>query len=191
MSADFSNLDPAMLHLHPADHFVEFYEDDNTLVDSVTRFISLGLSQDEAAIVIAEPSHLQAFEAKIGRRIDLRAARENGSYVALDAAETLSLFMRDGGPIKERFDRALQDVVDQMQGKKIRAFGEMVALLWSEGNVGAALALEDIWNDFLVRNSLRLFCAYPSSVFGGLNKASLEAVCDRHSHILIPPTEDA
>lgn len=50
---------------------------------------------------------------------------------------------------------------------RVRAFGEMVALLWAEGNHGGAIRLEELWNDLQNSHSFALFCAYPMNGFGG------------------------
>ena len=43
----------------------------------------------------------------------------------------------------------------------VRAFGEMVAVLWKEGNRDGALELEKFWSDLGQIYSFALFCAYP------------------------------
>ncbi|MDP9275804.1 MAG: MEDS domain-containing protein [Chloroflexota bacterium] len=47
----------------------------------------------------------------------------------------------------------------------MRVFGEMVALLWAEGDRNGALVLEELWNDLTRRLSFPLLCAYPASFF--------------------------
>jgi hypothetical protein len=46
-------------------------------------------------------------------------------------------------------------------GSAVRAFGEEVALLWSQGNVPGAIALESLWNDVVDHQRFSLLCAYP------------------------------
>ncbi|MDP8931195.1 MAG: MEDS domain-containing protein [Actinomycetota bacterium] len=46
-------------------------------------------------------------------------------------------------------------------GRDVRIYGEMVALLWEEGNILAAMALEDLWNQFAGSRAFSLMCAYP------------------------------
>lgn len=43
----------------------------------------------------------------------------------------------------------------------VAAFGEMVALLWADGKMDAAIKLEELWNDLAHTNSFSLLCAYP------------------------------
>ena len=193
MSLDLSNLDVSTFALAPSDdagrirdHFVEIYDDDASLVDSLARFISLGLDEGETVFVVATREHRELLERRLG---DLGAARDDGSYVALDAAAVLERLVVDGIPRAERFDREVGDMIEAATrgGRQVRVFGEMVALMWADGNVGGALSLEDLWNALADRCSFRLFCSYPSSGFGEQNMAPLRAVCHRHSHVITPP----
>jgi hypothetical protein len=47
----------------------------------------------------------------------------------------------------------------------VRVFGEMVALLWADGDRNGALVLEELWNDLTRRMSFPLLCAYPARFF--------------------------
>lgn len=167
-------------------HFVELYDDGLSLAQSVRTFVSVGIGAGASAIVIAEPEHHAVFEAELARVVDLDAARAQGLYVTADAAETLSKFMQDGRPDPDRFDRVIGDFLQRAGagGRPVRVFGEMVAVLWAQGNVAGALALEDLWNDLASRNSFRLFCAYPARAFAGDGPDPLRAVAERHSHVV-------
>ncbi len=46
-------------------------------------------------------------------------------------------------------------------------FGEMVALLWADGQTGAAVDLEAMWNELASQYSFSLLCAYPASAVSG------------------------
>ena len=193
MSLDLSNLDASSIALAPSDdaglardHFVEIYDDEESLVDSLERFIRLGLDEGETVFVVATREHREMLEQRLG---DVGPARADGSYVALDASAIVERLVVDGIPRAERFDREVGDAIEAAArgGRPVRVFGEMVALLWDEGNVGGALSLEDLWNALADRCSFRLFCADPSSGFGEQNLAPLRAVCHRHSHVITPP----
>ena len=193
MTLDLRELDALVLAPRAAavdqnDHFVELYEDEAALARSVRTFMSIGHNDGEAAVVIATPSHRDAIETELAAAVDLVAARAEGLYTALDAAETVSLFM-DGDEVDPHaVNRVIGAVLTAAGrgGRRIRVFGEMVSLLWGEGNVSGALALEDEWNELAKSHRFRLFCAYPSSVFGADDTAGLTGVCSRHSHVVVP-----
>ena len=181
-------LEPRVAALNHNDHFVELYEDDAALVASVRTFAAIGINNGEAAIVIATPGHREGIEAELARTLDLDGARKQGLYKSLDAADTLARFT-DGDEIDPvRFDDVIGKVLTEAgrDGRKIRVFGEMVALMWDAGNVAGALRLEDHWNDLARMFGFRLFCAYRSSSFVTDDTSSLTGVCNRHSHVLVP-----
>jgi hypothetical protein len=92
-----------------------------------------------------------------------------GLYVPLDAAETSSKFMVDGWPSEPRFNTVIGDLIERVaaRGQRclVRVFGEMVALLWNEGNARGAVRLEDLWNDLAKKIPFTLLCAYPLKTF--------------------------
>jgi hypothetical protein len=170
------------------DHFVELYDDEQALARSVRTFLAIGVNEGEAAVVIATPAHREAIGAELDRAVDLAAAREQGLYVVLDAAETLSRFYADGRIDGERFASVIGAVLRGAArgGRRVRVFGEMVAVLWEAGDVAAALELEDRWNDLARTYGFRLFCAYPARGFAAGDETSLTGVCNRHSHVIVP-----
>jgi signal transduction histidine kinase len=61
----------------------------------------------------------------------------------------------------------------------------MVALLWAEGNLEAAIQLEQLWNDLAQTHSFELLCAYPMSLFGHSGDgAPIERIFAVHSHVI-------
>jgi PAS domain S-box-containing protein len=175
----------------PHNHAVQFYEDENYLVDSVAKYFCEGLKSAGAAIFIATEEHRNAVEKELeAAGLDLATLGRAGRYFALDAAETLSRFMIDGCPSPELFKKAISPVLAGAEegGRKVRAFGEMVAVLWKDGNREAAVRLEELWNDIAETHSFELLCAYPMKGFeGGCHSEGFEHVCAAHSHVT--PTE--
>jgi hypothetical protein len=76
----------------------------------------------------------------------LSAALGGGRLVELDAIETLRLFMRDGSSDPVLFQETVGSLVrEHAAGAPLRAFGEMVDVLWEASNPVAALELERLW----------------------------------------------
>ena len=65
----------------------------------------------------------------------------------------------------------------------MRAFGEMVALLWAQGRNGATLRLEHLWNELIEEQALALFCAYPRIGATRDLTDALGDVCAAHSKV--------
>jgi signal transduction histidine kinase/ActR/RegA family two-component response regulator len=168
---------------------VQFYEDDAFLIDTMARFIGAGLGSGDAAVIIATESHRDALDARLSRHgLDLAAARRAGRYVTLDAARTLATFMRDDWPDATCFSRSVGRIVERAtDGGRcgIRAFGEMVSLLWADDRRDAAIRLEQLWNELAGRTKFSLLCAYPLAAFGHeADGAKLFQICGEHSDVI-------
>jgi signal transduction histidine kinase len=179
---------PNWIDVPKSDHFVQFYETDSFLVESVSEFIGAGLGAGEAGVVIATAPHREAIEARlVTQGIDLAAVCHRKQFIALDAAHTLSLFMVDGCPDPELFDKTIGPIISQTShGRRaVRAFGEMVAILWANGNKSGAVRLEELWNKLAEKHSFALFCAYPMRGFAGAeNGEGFQHVCKAHSRVI-------
>jgi two-component system, cell cycle sensor histidine kinase and response regulator CckA len=169
-------------------HFVQFYEDDALLLDSVAAFIGAGLGAGEGAIVIATEPHRAVLDDKLrSHGLDVAVVKARGQYVALDARETLGRIMVAGVLDENLFMKIVGGTVANVcHGRPgQRAFGEMVALLWAEGNAEAALRLEELWNKLGNTLAFSLFCAYPIRGFHDSNHGNLFArICGEHTGII-------
>jgi hypothetical protein len=167
------------------DHVVQFYESDEELIERTGRHLAGAIRSGAVAIVIASPAHARGFETWISvAGIDLAAAVAETRYVALDARTTLQRFRVNGKPDARLFERVVGDVVRSAAatGRQVCAYGEMVALLWDEGRVNAAIELESLWNDLSARVPFSLFCSYPSAAMMGSDQAELlNQVCCLHT----------
>ncbi len=176
---------------HPA-HTVQFYKEDTALLDSISQCITTALEAGDAAVVIATQAHRAGLEQRLLERgLDITDATRRGQYLAMDAAETLSRFMRDGSPDAVAFARVVGEVfararraASSADPSRIAAFGEMVALLWAEGNSQAALRLEELWNDLARTESFSLWCAYPITGFNRPEDSrAFLRICGAHSSV--------
>ena len=172
-------------------HLVQYYEKEGFLYDRVTDFMSDGLRGSDAAVLIATRAHREGVESRLARRgVDLSDLSASGRYHALDAQETLSRFMVDGMPDPLRFANAIGPVIRTARSgdRRVLAFGEMVALLWAEGNREAAIRLEELWNDLARREAFALLCAYPISHFDDAGYAKPFADINA-AHTWVTPAE--
>ncbi len=171
-----------------SEHFVQFCETDAFLMDSVSAFIGAGLRAGDVVIVLATQPHRESLEERLkGDGLEVAAARVRGQYVSMDAAATLSKFMVDESPEPGRFAEVVGSMIARAaQGRRhVRIFGEMVALLWAEGNRAAAMRLEELWNDLGKTHSFSLCCAYPMQGFGGeVYEEEFTEICQQHSRVI-------
>ena len=171
----------------PHSHLVQFYEDDTFLIDSLAIWFSDGLRAGDACLFIGTDAHRISLEKRLKRRgIALDVMRAQGRYVCLDAGRMLSNFIVDEWPDEPLFARTLEGILDTVSKHgNIRAFGEMVVLLWQWGNRQAAIRVEEMWNAFMEAHALSLCCAYPINSFGSDADSSLFVkVCEQHTRVL-------
>ncbi|MEA2371177.1 MAG: hypothetical protein QOH12_1571 [Solirubrobacteraceae bacterium] len=172
------------------DHVVAFYQSDSGLATAVSEFVGPALRSRDAAIIVATAEHRSAFAAVIrAEGIDLDTAIADGRYIALDAGELLASLMVDGTPDPVRFREEVGSLIERAtrDGRSVRIYGEMVALLWGDGDVSSMIDLEDLWNDLAPTHDFALFCAYPAGAFDAGEDATREVVCARHTRVV--PTE--
>jgi hypothetical protein len=171
----------------PCEHLVQIYEDDSLFLDTLEGFVADGLLAGEGVVVIATCRHLSALNrALVKRDSRLTRAMEGDQYLSLDAEAMLSLFMVNGWPDDELFNQFVTGVLQRASagGRRVRAFGEMVALLWAQGNCGATVRLEHLWHELCEQQEFMLFCAYPKTGFTRDTQDSMREICDAHSRVL-------
>jgi signal transduction histidine kinase len=207
-----STLEPLQWNTHRhAAHEVHFYSDDAFLLDPLSQFVGTALEAGDRVLVIATPEHRAALTSRLGARgPDTARAIRRGHYVDLDARETLARIMVDGTPHPARFvqvvggavaavrDALRPDLADPSPDftpngvPHIAAFGEMVALLWQDGNGEAAMRLEQLWNELAEKYSFSLHCAYPMHAFQSEADANaFQKICAEHTAVFPDETYSA
>lgn len=172
------------------DHSVQFYRDDAALLKTLSRFTREGLNGRQPVIVIATPEHRAALAAQLvkdGLAPDY--FERQGSLWMLDARETLASLMDGRMPDPVRFRAVVGALIDAARtagaGSAVRAYGEMVDLLWKDGNAEAAIRLEMLWNGLAATHQFMLLCGYSIGSFykeaGGFD---ISDVCHAHARVL-------
>jgi hypothetical protein len=181
----------------PREHLLQLYgSDERRLTTNVGHYLSEGLKLGNGLLVIATKTHNEIFAAKmILADADPIAAVQDGRLVFLDAAETLARFMVRGQPDWAAFENIIGSAIGRLQARPdqtgLRAYGELVGLLWNAGRYSAANRLEIFWNKLLNSNHFNLYCAYPIDVFGSeFQTAALDALLCAHTHLLPAGEED-
>ena len=172
----------------PHRHGVHFYEDDASLCRKVATFLGQGLVVGDPAVVLVTPSHREQIVAELGRQhVDVRSVERSGALVFLDASDTLGVCMVNGTPDAELFSAYMGMVLSQLGRIKpratIRAYGEMVDVLWKAGETEAAVRLEVLWNALAATYRFSLLCGYAMGHFYKEPEA-FARVCAQHSDVL-------
>jgi hypothetical protein len=172
--------------LSACDHCVQIYEDDGVFLDALEGFVAGGIRQGDAIILIATPLHLHGLKCRLEQNgFDVNAAIARDQYIALDARETLAKFMVNGWPDDELFAKLIDDLLarGRARHRRVRAFGEMVAMMWADGLCGATVRLEHLWARLCAEKEFSIFCAYPKTGFTENATEAISSVCAAHSRL--------
>jgi MEDS: MEthanogen/methylotroph, DcmR Sensory domain len=182
--------DSSWTNMTEKEHLVHFYATDKFLTDVLADYVSKGFDNKETVIIIATEEHLVMLNRELeNRNYDLLSIARRDMYITLDASDLLNEFMVDGWPVKALFEEAIGPVLRKAgkSNRKIRAFGEMVMLLWKGGFHGATIHLEHLWNELAEEHEFALLCAYPSRAFSHGLESAIQHVCKAHSKVIISP----
>ncbi|MFY9739271.1 MAG: MEDS domain-containing protein [Candidatus Cybelea sp.] len=162
-----------------SEHLVQFYGRDGTrLARNVAHFLNESLRSGGAAVVITGPERREAISRGL----------LSGCVVCLDDKETLAGFLDgDGQPNPERFDASCGAVVRELHAEygRVRGYGEMVGVLWSQKSFAAAIALEAEWNTLINSVGFDIFCGYPIDVLSeDFQLACVHPLLDSHTRVV-------
>jgi DNA-binding NarL/FixJ family response regulator len=172
-------------------HEVGFYSDDRFLLEDLTQFVSAALKRGSGAIVVATESHRNNLLPRLrAQDLDIAVAIEQGRYIQLDAADTLTAVMVNSMPDPARFLKCLGDLIAiatkaaKGQQGRVAVFGECVHLLWAQGNAEAAVQFEKLGNQLAKMYDVDILCGYSlDSVRVDLDSHIFRRICAQHSHV--------
>ena len=162
-------------------HLVQFYEGEDFLHEVVASFIGQALAVKEPVVVIATPEHRRGFSDAL-----MTKGFDPARVAFVDARETMAKFMAGDMPDAQRFLTTIGGMLEQVMEShtRISAYGEMVDLLWRDGNPEAAVRLEELWNELGTLYPFTLLCAYPMGNFYKESDAALFAhICEGHGRV--------
>ena len=177
----------------PFRHEAQFYDDDATLLENLTELVHSAHATDNAALVVATERHRSSLVSKLmSLGIEPARAEADGRLALLDTTEMLSEILVNRTPDPCRFFEVIGGRLAQANASTpvdpscVRVFGEMVGVLWEEGDSQAAIRLEQLWNELASRLpfSFSLCCAYPvKASLKTENGQMIRSVCPLHSEI--------
>jgi MEDS: MEthanogen/methylotroph, DcmR Sensory domain len=170
---------------------VHFYSDDATFLIGFSHFIEAALEAGDPVILLATESHRKSlFQRLQAQGVDVATAIEQGRYVPLDVADTLSTFMVNDLPDPVRFLKVASDLVattaKATKGKhpRIAACGECAPTLWAQGKADAAIQLEHLWDEIAKTFDMNILCGYVLKSFQREQESHVyERICAEHSAV--------
>lgn len=127
-------------------------------------YTRIGLISGNAAVVMAEPARLADLETSLrAAGVNFDECLRSGQLTLLDADALLAKIMDGDMPNAEAFRKVVGDVLTGISARgyrQTRVYGELVYVLWRDGNPVAAIALEEYWNELAFEHRFSLFCGY-------------------------------
>jgi MEDS: MEthanogen/methylotroph, DcmR Sensory domain len=176
------------------DHIVQLYQDEEFLNRAVCRFAGAAITNGEGLILVPTLRHWHGMRPRLeAEGVDVEAARRRGQLTVVDADEFLPQFMRDSMPDSPLFLGLAADVIEEAHAggryETVRWWGEMVNVLWEQGNVAASMGLEDLFDQLGHKHDIALFCSFLMDNFDGdVHARMLPRLGTNHSHLI--PVED-
>ena len=179
--------DAARLLSSARHHAVRFYENDKSLAHIVANFLTEGLAAGNPGIVIATPAQRGAVLKELAARsVDVVQLQHSDDLILLDAQNTLSTFMMNGKPVADEFKNSMCAVIERAcRGRAdcvVRIYGQMVDILWKDGEQEAAIRLEMLWNQLANTQAFSLLCGYAMGHF--YKDANFDEICSHHTHVI-------
>ena len=170
-------------------HEVEFYADDAGFVDGFARFIEAALRAGTAVIVVATELHqADLLQRLIADGLNMAAEIEQGNYIRLDVANTLSRFMVNDSLDPVLFEELAGNLIGEAakdakgEHRRVAACGEGVQVLLAAGHLEATIKLERMWEGIAQRYEVEILCGYFRNAFASEESFStLERVCAEHT----------
>lgn len=171
-----------------SEHIVQFFDSDESRAECVAAFLAEGFRAGEPAIVVSRPRNWAGVVAQlVAEGIPVQQAITDGLIVVKDADDTLRRISRNGSPVAEAFETVVSKAVANLhkgQGRRVRAYGEMVDMLAQRGEFADAIKLEALWNRLGERVPFFLMCGYSAAHFvATATHRALREICCAHSSV--------
>jgi CheY-like chemotaxis protein len=152
-------------------HDVLFGSSDAIIVNGLSRFVDRALREGSAVIALFTESHLESVRGDLrARDVDLDLATRERRFIPLNIDELLATVMVNGRPDPARFQQAAGELVAGVTSRAARehprltACGECAPSLWAQGQLDAAIAVEELWDHEVASDRhVDTLCVYPAA----------------------------
>jgi hypothetical protein len=178
----------------PDGHIVQLYQDGDFYSEAISHFAAEGLVRGESIILVATHDNWLRISPRLqSKGFDISDLCDRGQLTLLDANATLPKFMAGGMPDGRIFKPLARETIQKArcggQYPAVRWWGEMVNVLYVEGNGKASNRLEEFFDEVAHEETIAIFCSFQMDKYDPqIYDEALGNVCRTHSHLI--PTED-
>jgi CheY-like chemotaxis protein len=176
----------------PGAHAVQFYEEERFLHRAIAAFFAEGLVSGEPLVMIARPRTFEAVAEHVASVRGVSPIEAASRILFVDVATARREFLIGLTPDPARLEQSVSRLIARARrgGERgtIWLYGETVDVLCKEGNLAAAVRLEELWNTLFVGLGMSVLCGYAIDGFDDdVSAKQLRAICRHHTHVI--PTE--
>ena len=175
-------------------HTVQFHMNDRFFLDEVSRFVGSALRSGEPVVVVADQAIRDGLAHRLqAQKLDLGGLALRGQFIAHDSARALSRVMHGGHPDRD----VLTEMVDDLERTRVASsnrpdcrltmVGDLNVSLCQNGDIEAAIEVEQIWDDLTSGLPVFTVCSYPVDCFEGMGAELFGRVCAAHSAVAHTP----
>lgn len=167
-------------------HIVELFDSTDSLVNTVSAFLSDGLSRGDRALVVMRLAQWNSVASELTRRrVSLSDAIASGQLTVLDGTRTLARIMPHGSPCRGLFEEVIGKTVREIcaEGVRLRVYGDLMDVLAADGNFHGAHELEKMWSDLTRQAPVTVLCGYSAASFHSADAGeTLKSICRSHTN---------
>lgn len=178
----------------PDGHIVQLYQDGDFYGEAISHFAAEGLVRGESIILVATPDNWRNISDRLaGKGFDIPGLFDRGQLTLLDALDTLPKFMNGGMPDGTIFKPLARQTIEKARrdGKypRVRWWGEMVNVLYVDGNGKASNRLEQFFDEVAHEETIAIFCSFLMDKYDPqIYDEAFSNICRTHGHLI--PTVD-
>ena len=175
-------------------HIVQLYQDDEFYGEAISHFAAEGIVRGESIILVATKPHWQNVSRRLeGKGFEVAELFRRGQLTLLDADDTLPKFMVGNHPDGSIFKPLAKQTIAKARAggayPRVRWWGEMVNVLYVDGNARGSNRLEQLFDEVAHEESIAIFCSFLMDKFDpGIYDEVFGHVCRTHSHVI--PADD-
>lgn len=179
-----------LANLGPNGHAVQLYQTEEFFGDAVSHFAAEGLVKRESLIIVATESHWDIISSRLTHKgFDIEELRRHGQLTVLDADATLPKFMDNDMPDARTFKGIAGATIEKARAggryPRVRWWGEMVNVLYVDGNSPGSIRLEELFDEVAHEESIAIFCSFRMDKFDRqIYDGPLQNVCRTHAHLI-------
>ena len=176
-------------------HIVQLFDSTESLVTTVSTFLSEGLNRGDRALVVMRLAQWNSVASELTTRcVSLSDAVASGRLTVLDGTRTLARIMPHGSPCRGLFEEVIGKTVRQIcaAGVRLRVYGDLMDVLAADGNFQGAHELEKMWSDLTRQEPVTVLCGYSAATFHNAAAGeTLKSICRSHTNTAIAPQRDS